>query len=63
MKILDPNDPFFRPVWRRWAAVVAPVVWGGFEAYSGSPEWGILFAFAGAYAFYILIFKGPSGSE
>jgi hypothetical protein len=62
MKLLDASHPFFIPVWRRWATGVLPIIWGCAEFYFGSPGWGILFAAAGAYALYELIFKA-SGTE
>lgn len=63
MKFLDANDPFFRPVWRRWVAALVPLVWGGFELASGNSGWGFVFLTAGVYAFVVLIVRGPSGSE
>jgi hypothetical protein len=61
-KFLDANDPFFAPVWRRWAAGIAPLAWGVFELAAGDPFWGILFAATGAYALYVLVIIGPSDS-
>lgn len=59
MKFLDPNHPFFQPVWRRWATAFFPLAWGAFELYNGSPGWAVVFGAAGAYAFWVLIIKGP----
>ena len=59
-KILDANDPFFKPIWRRWATSVFPLLWGGVEVYTGSIGWTILFLIAGVYALYTLIIVGPS---
>jgi len=61
-KLLDADDPFFRPVWRRWVTAVLPLLWGGYELWLGNPMWGLLFGAAGAYAAWVLIVKGPSGS-
>ena len=61
-QLLNPDDPFFAPVWRRWATSLLPMAWGLVELWFAEPFWGILFLAAGAYAFYVLIFKGPSGS-
>lgn len=58
MKFLDANDPFFAAAWRRWAAALLPLAWGAVELYNGSPGWAVVFAAAGAYAFFILIIKG-----
>lgn len=62
MKFLDPNDPFFREPWRRWAVALVPLAWAGFELWTGHAGWAILFAAAGAYAFWQLIIRGPSDS-
>jgi hypothetical protein len=59
MQFLDPNHPFFRPVWRRWATGLLPLIWGGVELFTGNPGWAILFGGAGAYALYMLVLKGP----
>jgi hypothetical protein len=60
MKIIDPDDPFFAPLWRRWATVLFALFWCAVEVSLGSPGWAVLFGAAGAYAFYVLIYQGPS---
>ena len=62
-RFLDADHPFFAPVWRRWATTLFPLFWGGVEFWHDSPGWGVLFVAAGAYAGYVLIYKGPSSSE
>ncbi|MBT9247030.1 hypothetical protein KM031_13280 [Gemmobacter fulvus] len=62
MRFIDANHPFFKPVWRRWAVSLAPVLWAAVEVWTGNPGWAILFGGAGAYAFYALIIEGPSDS-
>ncbi|HEX9859263.1 MAG TPA: hypothetical protein VGA75_12970 [Paracoccaceae bacterium] len=62
MKLLDPDHPFFKPVWRRWATGLLPLAWAGVEVVSGNPGWAVLFGLAGGYAIYELIVKGPSNS-
>ena len=62
-KFLDPNDPFFAPVWRRWATALFPIAWGLVEFWFNEPFWGILFIAAGAYAGYVLLIKPPSDTE
>ena len=57
---IDPDHPFFVPVWRRWVASVAPLAWGGFEIAMGNTLWGVLFGLVGALAFWQLIVRGPS---
>lgn len=59
MKFLDPNHPMFRTALSRWATAVLPAAWGGVELVLGNPGWGVLFIAAGAYAFWILVIKGP----
>lgn len=59
MKFIDPEHPFFAPVWRRWLTCLGPVAWGAVELYSGHPGWALLFAGAGAYAGYSLILARP----
>jgi hypothetical protein len=59
-KFLDANDPFFVQVWRRWAVTVLPILWAGVELWHNEPFWAVLFAAAGAYAGYELLFK-PRG--
>ncbi len=56
MKLIDPDHPFYAVVWRRYAIVATCVIWAGVELYLGSPPWAMLFAAAGAYSFWVLIF-------
>ena len=57
-KILDPNDPFFRHAWVRWLTVLLPLTWAGFELWTGSPGWAMLFGAAGGYAAWVLLING-----
>ena len=50
MKLLDPDHPFFRPVWVRVAVVGLALLWAVVELVFGSPGWAMLFAAAGLYA-------------
>lgn len=59
MKFLDPNHPFFAKAWVRWVSALFPLFWAGVEFAFQSPFWGVLFAALGAYAFFILIIRGP----
>lgn len=59
MTFLDPNHPFFAKAWVRWVSALFPLGWAGVEFAFHSPFWGVLFGGLGAYAFYILIVKGP----
>ncbi|UFM64704.1 hypothetical protein LOS78_13570 [Paracoccus sp. MA] len=52
--LVDPQHPFFRPLWVRVLCVLLPLLWAGFEAASGSVFWAILFGAAGVYLFVTL---------
>ena len=47
--IVDPNHPFFRPLWVRILCVAFPFGWSIFEFSSGNLFWAILFGAAGVY--------------
>ena len=49
---------FARP-WVRWLTVLVPVAWTIVEVRSGTYGWAALFAGIAAYAFWILVVKGP----
>ena len=59
---VDPNHPFFRPLWVRILCVVLTLGWALFELSTGSVFWAILFGAAGIYLFVALfvIRKDPS---
>ncbi|MFD1880548.1 hypothetical protein [Paracoccus pacificus] len=57
---IDPNHPFFRPLWVRILTVAAPAAWAGFELYNGATMWAAAFAAAAAYAFYALFLRARS---
>jgi|APEBP8051073178_1049388.scaffolds.fasta_scaffold00002_386 hypothetical protein len=59
-KFLDPDHPFFRPVWRRWATAGFPLAWAAVELYNNNLVWAMMFGAVGAYAFWVLIVKGPT---
>ncbi len=63
MKILDANDPFFAKPWRRWATSLFPLLMAAIELWHRNTGWALLFAAIAAYAFYILIYKGPTEGE
>ncbi|GIT92002.1 hypothetical protein JANAI62_24590 [Jannaschia pagri] len=56
--MLDPDHPFFAPVWRRWAVIGVCFGWALFELSNGATLWAGGFAGLGAYAFWALIL-GP----
>ena len=51
---VDPNHPFFRPLWVRILCVVLTLGWALFELSTGSVFWAILFGAAGIYLFVAL---------
>ncbi len=59
MKLLDPNDPFFRKPAVRWATVLLPAASAGAELTWGGPGWALVFGAAAIFAFWVLIVKGP----
>lgn len=60
MQLIDPNHPFFRPVWRRWVTGILPIAWSGVELFAlHNPIWAVIFLLLGAYAFWVLVIKGP----
>ncbi len=59
-RFLDPNDPFFAPVWRRWVTALGPLIWAGIEMFMfDAAGWAAAFAAVGLYALWVLIVKGP----
>ncbi|KJZ18548.1 hypothetical protein [Loktanella sp. S4079] len=48
--MLNANDPFYRPIWRRAVIVALCLGWGLFEALSGSPGFAVIFLALGVYA-------------
>ncbi|NHF73398.1 hypothetical protein [Paracoccus xiamenensis] len=57
--LVDPNHPFFRPLWVRILCVAFPFGWAMFEMGTGNVFWAILFGAAGAVLFNALILRGP----
>lgn len=57
-KFLDRDHPMFRRAWVRWATVLVPFFWAAVELFVlNGPGWAIMFAAAGAYAFWVLILR------
>ena len=59
--LVDPNAPFFRPLWVRILCVVVPLLWAGVELWTGSPFWAFLSGAAGLYLAYELFFNRRPG--
>lgn len=47
-KLIDLEDPFFAPVWVRFAVVVVIFAWGLFELSRGAVIWATFFLGIGA---------------
>lgn len=66
MKIIDPDHPFFRPLYRRILVVVVCFVWAVFEYTNGSDGWALLFLAMGAWSGWLLLVtwkpKDPDGA-
>ncbi|MDB2407468.1 hypothetical protein N9W17_02930 [Jannaschia sp.] len=52
--MLDPNDPFFAPRWRRWAVVIVCALWLVIELARGAHYWAAGAAVGGGYALWSL---------
>jgi hypothetical protein len=65
MKFIDPDHPFYRPLWRRLLLVGLCAAWTTVEFYNGQQTWGMIFLAVTAYAFahLILFFKPSAAAE
>jgi hypothetical protein len=60
MKFIDPNHPFYRPLWVRLVLVAICAGWTAVEFYNGEQTWGTIFLVVAAYAFaQLLLFYKP----
>ncbi|OLP54323.1 hypothetical protein BJF92_15125 [Rhizobium rhizosphaerae] len=55
IKLIDPDHPFYRPLWRRVLIVAVCCAWTGLEFWNGSQAWGTMFLVVASYAFATLI--------
>ncbi|MGK9051963.1 DUF3329 domain-containing protein [Neorhizobium sp. CSC1952] len=55
--MIDPNHPFYEPLWRRLLIPVVCAVWAVFELYAGEPIWAIIVGAMGIYATYKLFME------
>jgi hypothetical protein len=61
-KFLNPQHPWFIPLWRRVLVVGICALWALLEFATGSPSWGILFGALGVYCahqFFIVFDPTP----
>ena len=47
--LVDPNAPFFKPLWVRILCVLLPLLWAAMEYSNQAYFWAGLFAVAGIY--------------
>ena len=62
-KFLDADHPMFARAWVRWVTVLLPALWAVVEYRNDAPAWAAGFAGLAAYAFVILIVKGPTAGQ
>jgi hypothetical protein len=55
MQLIDPNHPFYRPLWIRIAIVAVCLGWAIVEASTREPFWAIIVGALGIYAAYKLL--------
>lgn len=61
LKFIDPDHPFYRPLWIRLLIVLFCAVWTVVEFLGEQPLWGMIFLAVTAYASAaLLIFYKPS---
>ncbi|RWX78752.1 DUF3329 domain-containing protein [Neorhizobium lilium] len=58
--MIDPNHPFYEPLWRRVVIPAICFVWAGIELYSGSVTWAMISAALGLFAAYKLLIERRS---
>ncbi|MDO9414934.1 hypothetical protein [Pararhizobium sp.] len=60
IKLIDPDHPFYRPLWVRLLIVGFCTAWTAMEFYQRQPFWGMIFLAVAAYtACVLLIFYKP----
>ncbi|MFB9947783.1 DUF3329 domain-containing protein [Rhizobium puerariae] len=52
--MIDPNHPFYEPLWRRLLIPAICAVWVAFELLAGEPIWAAIVGAIGIYATYKL---------
>ncbi|WP_331371879.1 hypothetical protein [Sinorhizobium chiapasense] len=63
LKFIDPDHPFYRPLWIRLLIVAACAAWTAVEFSNGQVTWGMIFLAVTAYAgCALLIFFKPKPS-
>ncbi|MCK8782208.1 DUF3329 domain-containing protein [Rhizobium sp. NTR19] len=55
--MIDPDHPFYRPLWRRLLIPAVCLVWVIFELVAGEAFWAVIVGAIGAYATYKLFIE------
>ncbi|HTO33869.1 MAG TPA: hypothetical protein VL202_22245 [Pararhizobium sp.] len=55
MKFIDPDHPFYRPLWVRLLIVISCSAWTAVEFYNGENTWGMIFLAVSTYTACVLI--------
>ncbi|MBB5534368.1 hypothetical protein JNB71_05790 [Rhizobium herbae] len=55
IKFIDPDHPFYRPLWVRLLIVGFCAAWTAFEFWHGENTWGMIFLAVTAYTGCVLI--------
>jgi hypothetical protein len=55
MQLIDPNHPFYRPLWRRVLIVAVCLGWAVVEGVTSEPFWALLVGAVGIYAAWMLL--------
>jgi hypothetical protein len=55
--MIDPNHPFYEPLWRRVLIPAVCAAWAIFELIAGEPFWAVIVGAMGAYAAYKLFIE------
>jgi len=63
MKLIDPEHPFYRPLWRRIAIVAVCAIWAGVEASRGAYGWAAFFGAIAAYSAWALLWRAGGGTR
>ena len=63
LKLLDTDDPFFRPLWRRIAIVAVTAGWASFEFINNATGWGLLFSAISLYCIWGFFIRRPGDGE
>jgi hypothetical protein len=55
--MIDPNHPFYEPLWRRVLIPAFCFLWAAFEIYAGETMWAVIVGGLGLYATWKLFIE------